>query len=167
MVDRRDVSSWLSGPREALENQGVDFGYRGGRLGLPPEGPGSVAGVGRRLVALMIDWVASLLLVRLVFPNLLPASESSPGSNSSYSLMVLVVFGLEVAVLTWLSNASFGQRIVGICVVRVDGPRLGLWRACVRTALLCLVIPAVIWDRDSRGLHDKAVGSVCVKRRSR
>ena len=167
MVDRRDVSSWLSGPREALENQGVDFGYRGGRLGLPPEGPGSVAGIGRRLGALMIDWVASLLLVRLVFPNLLPASESASGSSSSYSLMVLVVFGLEVAVLTWLSSASFGQRIVGVCVVRVDGSRLGLWRACVRTALLCLVIPAVIWDRDSRGLHDKAVGSVCVKRRSR
>ncbi len=165
MVDRRDVSSWLSGPREALENQGVDFGYRGERLGLPAEGPGSVAGFGRRLGALMIDWVASLLLVRLAFSNLVPTSANASGTNSGYSLMVLVVFGLEVAVFTWLASSSFGQRIVGLSVVRVDGSRLGLGRACVRAALLCLVVPAVVWDRDSRGLHDKAVGSVCVKAR--
>ena len=78
---------------------------------------------------------------------------------------MLALFGLEVAILTWLGSASFGQRIVGLAVQRVDGARLGLWRSVVRTALLCLAVPALIWDRDGRGLHDKAVGSVCVRAR--
>ena len=53
-------------------------------------------------------------------------------------------------------------RIAGVMTVplSVDGRPIGAGRALLRTALLCLVIPAAILDRDSRGLHDKAVGSV-------
>ena len=29
--------------------------------------------------------------------------------------------------------------------------------------LLCLAIPALIWDRDQRGLHDKAAQTVLVR----
>ncbi|CAB4966214.1 unannotated protein [freshwater metagenome] len=78
---------------------------------------------------------------------------------------MLGVFGLEVAALTWLGGSSFGQRIARVGVTRVDGSRLGLGRSLVRTVLLCLAVPALIWDRDSRGLHDRAVGSVCVRLR--
>jgi len=35
----------------------------------------------------------------------------------------------------------------------------------LRTLLICLVIPAVIWDRDGRGLQDRAAGTVVVKAR--
>jgi hypothetical protein len=34
----------------------------------------------------------------------------------------------------------------------------------VRTLLLVLVVPALIWDRDYRGLHDRAANSVVVRR---
>ena len=165
VVDRGDVSSWLSGPRDALAEQGIDLGYRGERLGLPADGPGAVAGFGRRLVALLIDWFAALLVVRLIFPGLVTSSSAAGHVDASFSLVVLALFGLEVAILTWLGSASFGQRIVGLAVQRVDGARLGLWRSVVRTALLCLAVPALVWDRDGRGLHDKAVGSVCVRAR--
>jgi uncharacterized RDD family membrane protein YckC len=33
----------------------------------------------------------------------------------------------------------------------------------VRTALLCLFLPATFWDHDGRGLHDKAAGTVIVR----
>ena len=36
--------------------------------------------------------------------------------------------------------------------------------ALVRTALLCLVLPAVVYDRDQRGLHDRAAATVLVRR---
>lgn len=36
---------------------GVDFGHPGQRLGLPQQGPGSVARFGRRLGAVLLDWV--------------------------------------------------------------------------------------------------------------
>jgi hypothetical protein len=33
----------------------------------------------------------------------------------------------------------------------------------VRTVLLCLAIPALIWDADLRGLHDRAAGTMLVR----
>ena len=116
MVNRRDVGSWLSGPRDSLAEQGIDLGYRGQRLGLPAEGRGAVAGFGRRLLALMIDWFASMLVVRLLFPLV-----AGSAATSDTGLIVLGVFGLEVAALTWLGGSSFGQRIARVGVTRVDG----------------------------------------------
>ena len=85
--------------------------------------------------------------------------------ESSFS--TLAVFFVEVTLLTWLVQGSFGQLLVGLRVVSVTGGRLSLWRAALRTALVCLVIPAVIYDDDGRGLQDRAVGSVCVRQRGR
>jgi len=163
VVDRSDIAGWLSGPKDTLAEQGIDLGYRGQRLGLPEQGAGSVAGFGRRLVALAIDWFACMLIVRLAFPSLAVVSTPEQPSSGAYSLAVLGTFGVEVALLTWLGSGSFGQRIMGIRVAHVDGSSLGLWRTVVRTALLCLAVPALIWDRDGRGLHDRAIGSVAVR----
>jgi uncharacterized RDD family membrane protein YckC len=79
-----------------------------------------------------------------------------------FSELVLAVFAVEVWLLTWLTAASFGQRFLGIVVVGLDGNRLGPGRAAVRTLLICLVVPPLLWDADSRGLHDRAVASVVV-----
>ncbi|MDQ1739361.1 MAG: hypothetical protein QOE53_1013, partial [Pseudonocardiales bacterium] len=38
-------------------------------------------------------------------------------------------------------------------------------RVLLRTVLLVLVIPAVVWDRDGRGLHDRLAGSAVVRAR--
>jgi uncharacterized RDD family membrane protein YckC len=48
---------------------------------------------------------------------------------------------------------------------RLDGePVVGFAKAGLRIALILLVLPAVIWDNDNRGLHDKAAGTVLVLR---
>jgi uncharacterized RDD family membrane protein YckC len=114
--------------------------------------PGPPAGLGRRAGAIAIDWTASVLLSLLIFRG---ATYGSPES----SFGILGIFALEVIVLTWLTTASFGQRIVGICVLTVYGGRLALWQVALRTVLICLVIPAVVYDSDGRGLHDRIVGS--------
>jgi len=41
--------------------------------------------------------------------------------------------------------------------------RLGLTGSMLRTALICLVIPPLVWDSDGRGLHDRAVDTVVVR----
>ena len=122
----------------------------------PPAVPAPAVGFGRRLVALVIDWFVSLGVTLLVF------REVSYGSTAS-SFATLAVFAGEVIVFTWLLPGSFGQRLLGLRVVRVDGGRLGLPRIVLRTLLLCLVIPAVIWDSHGRGLHDRAAGSIVVR----
>ena len=81
------------------------------------------------------------------------------------SLLVLEIFAAQVALSTVLSGASFGQRIMGIGVMSLDKQRLPIGRIIVRTLLICMVIPAVVYDRDNRGLHDKAVNSVVIKTR--
>jgi uncharacterized RDD family membrane protein YckC len=118
---------------------------------------GHVAGFGRRLVALVIDWLAATGVSLLVFRDVAYGSVES-------SFAVLALFALEVIVLTWLMGASFGQRLLGLGVVRTDGTRLTLGRAALRTLLLCLVIPAVVVDPLGRGLHDRAVDSVVITR---
>ena len=146
-MDRADLDASMGGPLPE------DATYRGQRLGLPESGPGSMATTGRRVVALFIDWIAALLISR--------ALVGTPETTLE-SFATLGIFALEVTVLTWLWGSSFGQRLVGIRVVG-RSRRLGLIAALLRTALICIVIPPVIWDADGRGLHDRAVDSVVIR----
>ena len=88
--------------------------------------------------------------------------RSAAYGSAESQIATMSLFALEVIVLTWLTGASFGQRILGLVVLRTDGGRVGLWRVVLRTLLICLVIPAVVLDSDGRGLHDRAVDSVVV-----
>ena len=58
----RDIGSWLSRPQSLGPD---DDGYPGERLGMPSDGPGSLAGLGRRTAALMTDWLIAYGLVGL------------------------------------------------------------------------------------------------------
>lgn len=157
-MDRKDIGSWLLGPRAALEQQGISFGYPGERLGIPEQGVGSVATFSRRILAITIDWLSALLIVRGFF-------QTVEYGSTYFSIAALIVFASQVFLLTTTLGASFGQQVVGIGVRKVTGQKLGLPSALIRSVLLTLVLPAVIWDRDGRGLHDKVVKSVVVKTR--
>lgn len=157
-MDRKDIGSWLLGPKAALAQQGIDLGYPGQRLGMPESGVGSVAKFGRRIVAIFIDWLAANLIVLGLFADV-------EYGTSEYSIATLIVFASEVLLLTTTLGASFGQQIVGIGIRKVNGQKLSLQAVFVRTLLLTFVVPALIWDRDSRGLHDKAAKSVVVRTR--
>jgi len=111
---------------------------------------------GRRIIAFLIDWFASILVALLAFPAF------PYGSNGSM-LATLAIFVLEVTLLTWLTGASFGQRIVGLRVVSIDDGRLPLWRVVVRTLLICLVLPAVVYDDDGRGVHDRLANTRVIR----
>ncbi len=145
-MDRADVSSWIGGPLPEGSS------YRGQRLGLPESGPGSMASTGSRVLALFLDWLASMAVA-----GMLLGSDSIVGQFST-----MVVFIVEVTLLTTLMGASFGQRILGIRVVGRTR-RLGVVAALLRTLLICLVIPPLVWDADGRGLHDRAVDSLVVR----
>jgi uncharacterized RDD family membrane protein YckC len=158
-VDRGDVGSWLSGPRSAPSAAESDLGYAGQRLGLAEHGPGSVTGWGRRLLAIFVDWVASMLVAKLIYPG-------EALGQGGYGWVVLLIFVVETTLFIWTIGASFGQRLVGLRVVSVtpDGlsERTGLGRAALRQVLVGLLIPAVIYNRDRRGLQDLAARTVVV-----
>jgi uncharacterized RDD family membrane protein YckC len=154
-VDKRQaVGSWLSGPRAALEEAGADFGYRGRQLGLPEQGPGSIARPGRRLGALAVDWALCMLIAYGLI------THGYDQVTGNWALLVFLVLG----VLT-VGTVGFtpGKRLFGLRVVAVASGRVEPLRALLRTVLLCLAIPALIWDRDGRGLHDRLAGTVEVR----
>lgn len=128
--------------------------WPGERLGLPESGPRSIARFDRRLAALAIDWAIAWVLSLAFFAE-------GPWQPNSWA--TLAIFGGAQVVFLVLVNGSVGHLLLRMRVVPVTPARLGLWRPVVRTALLCLAIPALIWDRDQRGLHDRAAGTMLVR----
>ncbi|WP_279071318.1 RDD family protein [Microbacterium lacticum] len=133
-----------------MTDAAAENSYPGERLGLPSAGGGSIARPGRRIAALAIDWACAVIVSIAFF--------------AYDSLATLVVFAIVQIVFIPTLGGSPGHRLLGMRVQLVTGGWVGLWRPIVRTVLLCLVIPAVIWDADQRGLHDKAAGTVLLRR---
>jgi uncharacterized RDD family membrane protein YckC len=126
-------------------------------MGLPEEGPGAVAGYGRRLAALIVDWLIALLLAQAL-------SAALHWSPMIRSFATLAVFGVMAWLLTGIFGTTIGKRLAGLRVAGPDGGRVGLVWAFERAVLLVLLVPAVLWDRDHRGLHDRAANTVVVIR---
>jgi uncharacterized RDD family membrane protein YckC len=147
----RWTGTWLSGPGAAGVSLRAEGDWRGRRLGLPEEGSGSVATFGRRLIAFLVDAVVSGLVAGLW------TAPDAPGPWSFVPLTVLY------AVAVPLTGQTLGMRLLGLRVVQLGSARPALPRAVLRFVLLCLLIPALISDRDGRGLHDKAAGTVVVR----
>lgn len=120
--------------------------WPGQPLGLPESGTRSVARIGRRIGGIAIDWGLSVVISAAFF-NYEP-------------LATLAVFAGLHALSTILLGGSPGHLILGMHVVPMAGGRVGLWRPLLRTALLALVLPAVFWDVNNRGLHDRAAGTI-------
>ncbi|MFI8290820.1 RDD family protein [Streptomyces sp. ms191] len=154
MDNRQAMGSWLSGPRAAAEDAGVDFGYRGEQLGLPEEGPGSIARPGRRIGALVVDWALCMLIAYGL------VTHGYNQATGNWALVILLV--LSVLTVGTIGSTP-GKKIFGLRVASVNGGRLGAIRVVIRSVLVCLAIPALIWDRDGRGLHDRLAGAVQVR----
>jgi uncharacterized RDD family membrane protein YckC len=140
-----------------------EFRYPGNRLGLPEDGPGSVPTWGRRVLALLADWLIAGLVA-----SALTGRPMWAGGNS-YSLTHSTVFFAMTAILTALLGGTIGHRVCDLRVVPVRGGRAhtvppGILAGVVRALLISLVIPAVIFDRDRRGLHDLAARTIVVRR---
>lgn len=138
--------------------------YPGARLGLPEDGPGATGGWIRRVVALCVDWLIASLVASSVVGKPLWA-----GGNDLATAQ-LAVFFVMTAVLTAFAGSTIGHRFLGLRVARiapdktlVTGPA-GIVPGLIRALLICLVIPAVVYDTDQRGLHDRAAGTIVVRR---
>ena len=133
--------------------------YPGERLGLPETGPQSVGRVGRRFVAISVDWViAALVLMLMTGRDYLTISSTALGQ-----MQLLGVFIALQILSIWAIGGSMGHRLLRLYVVNVHGGSLTWWRPIVRSVLLALVIPALVWDSDQRGFHDKVAGTLLLK----
>ncbi len=125
---------------------------RGAALGLPADGPGSLASFGSRIGAFLVDAVAAALVAGLVTAPALPGNWS------------LLPFGLITVGTLVAFGQTPGMRLLGLRLAHPRaGERLALWRAVVRTGLLMLLVPALVVDADGRGLHDRLTDTAVVR----
>ncbi len=132
----------------------ADQRWPGERLGLPESGPRSLARPGRRIAALAIDWAIASAISIAFF-------ASGPWQTNGFITLALFA-GIQLVFLLVL-NGGIGHLLLGMRVVPLSPGRLAPWRALVRTLLVCLFVPAVIWDADQRGVHDRLAGTLLVR----
>ena len=108
-------------------------------IGLPAAGRGSLASWGKRVGALVIDWGASMVLASAIFGPAVVRGGGWP------MWMPMAVFFVESVLFTAVAGGSFGQIVARVVIIRLDGlGPIGWWRAVIRTAMKCLIIPAVV-----------------------
>jgi uncharacterized RDD family membrane protein YckC len=101
------------------------------------------------MAALAINWGLSVLISVAFF--------------SYNAWATLAVYAATQIVFLPTAGGSVGHLLLGMRVVSRSGGWIGVLRPVLRTLLIALVIPAVIWDSDQRGLHDRAAGTVLIR----
>lgn len=107
-----------------------------------------LAGLGRRIIALVIDWLVAALSAAALF------GVSYPPEDPLQNLIITGAYIVEVGVLVGLVGFSIGKRIVGIRVESPAGGPPGIAMGLLRTLLICVVIPPLVQNKEGRGLHD-------------
>lgn len=154
---REITGSWLNGPQAALD---ATSEYPGEKFGAPKTGPGSMAGLVRRALALLVDW---FIIYLPTFGVLGWDGRWFLGGAATTTLVLWAVMSM-VTVILFAQTPGMG--LVGIGVARVDADeRVGVWRAIVRTIFAVTIFPVLFQDEDSRGLHDQATGTAVIRTR--
>lgn len=96
-----------------------------------------------------IDWALAVAVSSLFF------------SYNGFATTAVFV-GMQIIFIPTLGS-SIGHRLLGLRVVPLAGGWVGLWRPVVRSVLLGIVVPALVWDSDQRGFHDKIAGTVLIR----
>ena len=138
---------------------GPGDGVAGRRLGLPESGPGSLAKMGRRIAALLVDWGIAVGLTALG-----PIPQGFLHTSEGQTVVAAVWFVLGV-VSVRLFGFTPGQYVLGMRVASVDNRlHVGTGRAAVRGLLIALVLPALFTDSDGRGIQDRITATAVVRR---
>lgn len=104
--------------------------------------------MGRRIGALLIDWLLCMVIALYAFHS---------------QMWTLAVFAAESYLLTSLTGFTVGKRVLGMRVARMDGRPVGFAWGLVRTVLLLAVVPPLVTDGDLRGLHDRAANTIVIR----
>ena len=193
-----DGSAWTGhqAPPPGYPSFPIRPSWKGMTLGRPHDGPEALADPGRRLGARILD---TLLLtpvlagfitiaVLLVAPRAGPLFPTiSPGTNTTVKVpgfvwIELAIVGASLATgivmvaYETIATARFGRTLgkawLRIRPVRLDGGRVGWWRAFGRVGMLWLAgilnwiglvdVLWCLWDDNRQCLHDKAADTIVV-----
>jgi uncharacterized RDD family membrane protein YckC len=156
----RWTETWLQGPEVTLRELRDPEGWPGRRVGLPKEGPGSLAPWSGRAMAFFLDIVASALASGLVL------AQIDDPSGAQRQGIAYTVLALEHVVLVGLSGQTLGMRLLGYKVLRLaEVTRPPGWVVAVLRTFPLLLSAGLLgfFTKDGRGLHDVVAGSAVVR----
>jgi uncharacterized RDD family membrane protein YckC len=109
-----------------------------------------MARLGRRFIGVIIDWAIATAIAYLFW-------------EGDRFAIILAFVAIQVVFLILFAGTP-GHLALGMRVVPLKPVWIGIHRPIIRTVLLSFVLPAVVWDGDGRGFHDKLAGTVLVRR---
>jgi uncharacterized RDD family membrane protein YckC len=113
------------------------------------------------MLGITIDWFAAYAVTLGFFAGGGTFLERTRGAGGT----VLIVLTLEYLILVTLTGSSFGHRIVGLKVIRFsDGGAVTALQALIRTVLMIIIITAITFDENGRGVNERLSNTVLVKR---
>ena len=112
---------------------------------------------GRRMLGVLIDWLMSYAIAIGFFVEF---GESSMGA------VVFLIFTAQYLLFAALGGATPGHRVVGLKIVRFsDGGMPTPLHALIRTGLLVLVLTAITFDHNGRGINERLSNTVLIRTR--
>lgn len=115
------------------------------------------ASLGRRLLGITIDWMACYFIVAGFSGGLGRGSASRP-------FEVLALFSFEYFLLVALQGQSLGHRLLRMKVITFpSGGAITFKQSLIRTILLILIITAITYDEDGRGIHERLSQSATIR----
>jgi uncharacterized RDD family membrane protein YckC len=114
-------------------------------------------GQGRRMLGLLIDWALCYFITWGFFAD--------PGTGAFTPIVYFLYLG-QYLFFSILGGATPGHRIVGLKIVNFsDGQMPTPKQALIRTALLAIVITAITFDQNGRGINERFSGTVLIRSR--
>jgi uncharacterized RDD family membrane protein YckC len=114
-------------------------------------------GQGRRMLGLLFDWALCYFITWGFF--------AEPGTGAFTPIVYFLYLG-QYLFFTILGGATPGHRFVGLRIVRFsDGQLPTPKQALIRTALLAIVVTAITFDENGRGINERFSGTVLIRKR--
>ena len=112
---------------------------------------------GRRMLGVLIDWLMSYAIAVGFFVEF---GEPSMGA------VVFLIFTAQYLLFAALGGATPGHRIVGLKIVRFsDGGMPTPLQALIRTGLLVVIVTAITFDHNGRGINERLSNTVLIRTR--
>lgn len=114
-------------------------------------------GQGRRMLGLLIDWGMSYAIAVGFFSEI---------GDFSTGTVILIIYFTQYLVFASLGGATPGHRIVGLKIVRFsDGQMPTPLQALIRSVLLVVIVTAITFDQNGRGVNERLSDTVLIKTR--
>ena len=112
---------------------------------------------GRRMLGVLIDWLLCAAIAKGFFDG---------GLRWPEPYVTPLIFFIQYWIFASLGGATPGHRIVGLKIVRFsDGGMPTPVQALIRTGLLVVVVTAITFDQNGRGINERLSNTVLVRSR--